>query len=57
MISPSIMSVLEFVASEEAFFLAHLSGDEEKINTAMVFAEFPRKKMSTAGRHPHFYPS
>lgn len=46
MISPSIMGVLEFVPSE-AFLSASLSGDEDKLYTTMVFAEFPRKKMST----------
>lgn len=56
MISPSIMSVLKFVPSE-AFLLAYLSGDEDKLHTAMVFAEFPRQKMSTAGRHPHHPPT
>lgn len=50
------MSVLKFVPSE-AFILAYLSGDEDKLHTAMVFAEFPRQKMSTAGRHPHHPPT
>lgn len=46
--------VLEFVPSE-AFFLAYLSGDKDRLRTGMVFAKFPRKKMSTAGRHSHFH--
>lgn len=50
------MNVLEFVPSE-AFLLAHLSGDEDKLHTAMVFAEFPRKKVSTTRRYPHSHHS
>lgn len=55
MISPGIRCVFEFVPSE-AFLLAYFSGDEDRLHTAMVFAEFPRKKLSTAGGLPHSQP-
>lgn len=55
MISAGTMSVLES-GPREAFLLAHLFGGEDKLQTAMVFAEFP-KKVSTAKRHPHSHPS
>ena len=33
-------------------FLAYLTGDEHKLHTAVVFAEFPRKKeTSSVGKH------
>ena len=50
MISPIIMGVLEFMPSE-AFLSESLSGDEDKLYTAMVFAEFPREKMLTLSPH------
>lgn len=40
MISPSGMSVLEWMPSE-AFRLAYLAGDKDRLRAATVFAEFP----------------
>lgn len=52
MISPSGMSVLEWMPSE-AFRLAYLAGDKDRLRAATVFAEFPgggKNRWWVAGR-------
>lgn len=47
--------VLEFVPNE-AFLLAYLSGDKDRLYTGMVFAKFPREKNVNSRKTPSLSP-
>lgn len=55
MLSAGTTSVLES-GPREAFLLAHLFRDKDKLQTAMVFAEFPKKESVNSKETPSLSP-